>query len=140
MDKQAESSGGSLLGFYNMFTGGALLKGAVFALGIMPYISASIIMQLAGAVVPWIARLQQEGDVGRQKISQYTRYLTIIICLVQSILLLMALSTNPGSLIGQGEDFITNYGKDHNFGQSCLVPYTLNHLPNYWHCHPYVVG
>ncbi|MEL0119338.1 MAG: preprotein translocase subunit SecY [Opitutae bacterium] len=111
MDKQAESSGGSLLGFYNMFTGGALLKGAVFALGIMPYISASIIMQLAGAVVPWIARLQQEGDVGRQKISQYTRYLTIIICLVQSILLLMALSTNPGSLIGQGEDFITNYGK-----------------------------
>jgi len=60
-------SGGSLLGFYNMFTGGALLKGAVFALGIMPYISASIIMQLAGAVVPWIARLQQEGDIGRQK-------------------------------------------------------------------------
>ena len=52
----------------------------------MPYISASIIMQLAGAVVPWIARLQQEGDNGRQKISQYTRYLTIIICLVQSIL------------------------------------------------------
>ena len=50
MDKQAESSGGSLLGFYNMFTGGALLKGAVFALGIMPYISASIIMQLAGAL------------------------------------------------------------------------------------------
>ena len=111
MDEQAESSGGSLLGFYNMFTGGALLKGAIFALGIMPYISASIIMQLAGAVVPWIARLQQEGDVGRQKISQYTRYLTILICLVQSILLLMALGTNPGSLIGQGEDFITKYGR-----------------------------
>lgn len=110
MDEQADSSGGSLLGFYNMFTGGALLKGAVFALGIMPYISASIIMQLAGAVVPWIARLQQEGDVGRQKISQYTRYLTIMICVVQSVLLLMALGSNPGSLIGQGEDFLTKYG------------------------------
>jgi len=104
-------SGGSLLGFYNMFTGGALLKGAVFALGIMPYISASIIMQLAGAVVPWIARLQQEGDIGRQKISQYTRYLTIIICLIQSLLLLMALSNNPGSLIGQSENFIQQYGR-----------------------------
>ncbi len=108
---QQSGNSGSLLGFYNMFTGGALLKGAVFALGIMPYISASIIMQLAGAVVPWIARLQQEGDVGRQKISQYTRYLTIMICIVQSVLLLLALSSNPGSLIGQGEDFIQQYGR-----------------------------
>ncbi|MFP4156545.1 MAG: preprotein translocase subunit SecY [Opitutales bacterium] len=95
-------SGGGLVGFYNMFTGGALLNGAVFALGIMPYISASIIMQLVGAVFPTIARLQQEGDVGRQKINQYTRYLTIGICVVQGLLLLVALSTNPGSLIGQG--------------------------------------
>ncbi len=95
-------AGGGLVGFYNMFTGGALLKGAVFALGIMPYISASIIMQLVGAVFPTIARLQQEGDVGRQKINQYTRYLTLAICVVQGLLLLVALSTNPGSLIGQG--------------------------------------
>ncbi len=95
-------AGGGLVGFYNMFTGGALLNGAVFALGIMPYISASIIMQLVGAVFPTIARLQQEGDVGRQKINQYTRYLTIGICVVQGLLLLVALSTNPGSLIGQG--------------------------------------
>ena len=110
LKQQTDSTSANLLSFYNMFTGGALLKGAVFALGIMPYISASIIMQLAGAVVPWIARLQQEGDVGRQKISQYTRYLTIIICIVQSVLLLMALGSNPGSLIGQGGDFITKYG------------------------------
>jgi len=96
------SAGGGLVGFYNMFTGGALLKGAVFALGIMPYISASIIMQLVGAVFPVIARLQQEGDVGRQKINQYTRYLTLAICVVQGLLLLIALTTNPGSLIGQG--------------------------------------
>ncbi|NQY32570.1 MAG: preprotein translocase subunit SecY [Coraliomargarita sp.] len=93
-------AGGGLVGMFNMFTGGALLNGALFALGIMPYISASIIMQLMGAVFPVIARLQQEGDVGRQKINQYTRYLTIAICLVQGPLLLVALSTNPGSLIG----------------------------------------
>ncbi|MDP4610223.1 MAG: preprotein translocase subunit SecY [Opitutales bacterium] len=101
MSDQA-SAGGGVVGLFNMFTGGALLKGAVFALGIMPYISASIIMQLVGAVFPAIARLQQEGDVGRQKINQYTRYLTLGICAVQGLLLLVALSTNPGSLIGQG--------------------------------------
>lgn len=92
-------AGGGLLGLYNMFTGGALLNGALFALGIMPYISASIIMQLMGAVFPGLARLQQEGDVGRQKINQYTRYLTIAICLVQGLMLLVAFSTNPGSII-----------------------------------------
>jgi preprotein translocase subunit SecY len=96
------SAGGGLVGMFNMFTGGALLNGAVFALGIMPYISASIIMQLVGAVFPSIARLQQEGDVGRQKINQYTRYLTLGICVIQGLLLLVALSTNPASLIGQG--------------------------------------
>ena len=101
MMDQSSASGG-LVGLYNMFTGGALLNGAVFALGIMPYISASIIMQLVGAVFPTIARLQQEGDVGRQKINQYTRYLTIVICIVQGLLLLIALSTNPGSIVGQG--------------------------------------
>jgi len=102
-EEAASSGGAGLLGLYNMFTGGALLNGAVFALGIMPYISASIIMQLMGAVFPTISRLQQEGDVGRQKINQYTRYLTIAICLIQSILLLTALTRNPGTLI-QGFD------------------------------------
>ncbi len=98
----AESGGlaGGLVGFYNMFTGGALLNGAIFALGIMPYISAAIIMQLMGAVFPSIARLQQEGDVGKQKINQYTRYLTMVICVVQGLLLLVALNNNPASLIG----------------------------------------
>jgi len=78
---------------------GALLNGALFALGIMPYISASIIMQLMGAVFPQLARLQQEGEPGRQKISQYTRYLTIVICLIQGGLLALALRDSPGSLI-----------------------------------------
>ena len=93
-EDQSRQGGGGLLGLYNMFTGGALLRGAVFALGIMPYISAAIIFQLLGAVVPSLARLQQEGEVGRQKITQYTRYATLAICLVQSVLLILTLE-NP---------------------------------------------
>ncbi len=96
-EAQTAAGEGSLLGFYNMFTGGALLRGAVFALGIMPYISASIIFQLMGAVVPALARLKQEGEAGQQKLSQYTRYTTLIICFVQAILLVLALE-NPGRL------------------------------------------
>jgi preprotein translocase subunit SecY len=88
---------GAAIGLYNMFTGGALIKGAVCALGIMPYISASIIFQLMTAVVPTLSRLQQEGDVGRQKLTQYTRYATLLICLVQGTLMILALE-NPGKL------------------------------------------
>jgi preprotein translocase subunit SecY len=98
-EAQSRSGGGSLLGLYNMFTGGALLRGAIFALGIMPYISASIVFQLLTAVVPSLARLQQEGEVGRQKLSQYTRYATLVICLVQSVLLILTLQ-NPAKLFG----------------------------------------
>jgi preprotein translocase subunit SecY len=94
---QTAAGGGSIVGLYNMFTGGALLKGAVCALGVMPYISASIIFQLMTAVVPSLSRLQQEGDVGRQKLTQYTRYATLGLCLVQGIMLILALE-NPGKL------------------------------------------
>ena len=94
---QSAGGGGSLVGLYNMFTGGALLRGAVCALGIMPYISASIIFQLMAAAVPSLARLQREGDVGRQKLTQYTRYATVGICLIQGILLILALR-NPSKL------------------------------------------
>jgi preprotein translocase subunit SecY len=94
---QSSSAGGALVSLYNMFTGGALVKGAVCALGIMPYISASIIFQLMTAVVPQLSRLSQEGDVGRQKLTQYTRYATVLICLVQGTLLILALE-NPGRL------------------------------------------
>jgi preprotein translocase subunit SecY len=106
--QQSGGAGGAMVGLYNMFTGGALVKGAVFALGIMPYISASIIFQLMTAVVPTLSRLQQEGDVGRQKLTQYTRYGTLIICLVQGTLLILALE-NPGRLF-PGYDLAT-YGK-----------------------------
>ncbi|MDR0693630.1 MAG: preprotein translocase subunit SecY [Puniceicoccales bacterium] len=97
MMSKASASGG-IMDLYNMFTGGALLKGAIFGLGIMPYISASIIMQLLGAINPALARLQHEGEVGRQKIAQYTRYLTIVVCLIQGWLLVMALANYPDKL------------------------------------------
>ncbi len=95
--KQQSSNASNVLGLYNMFTGGALIKGSVMALGIMPYISASIIMQLMGAVVPTLSRLLQEGEVGRQKINQYTRYATVLICIIQGILLILTLE-NPERL------------------------------------------
>ena len=95
--QQSGGTSGSMIGLYNMFTGGALLKGAVCSLGIMPYISASIIFQLMTAVVPALSRLQQEGDVGRQKITQYTRYATVLICIVQGTLTILALE-NPAKL------------------------------------------
>lgn len=74
---------GTILGLFNMFSGGALERMSILALGIMPYISASIIMQLMSAVVPTLEQLKKEGDAGRRKISQYTRYLTVVLALVQ---------------------------------------------------------
>ena len=76
---------GTLLGLYDMFSGGALEQFSVFVLGIMPYISASIIMQLMQVVMPQIERLSKEGQTGRKKITQYTRYMTIGISVVQSM-------------------------------------------------------
>jgi preprotein translocase subunit SecY len=99
--------GGAMASMYNMFTGGALIKGAVCALGIMPYISASIVFQLMTAVVPALSRLQQEGDVGRQKLTQYTRYATVLICVIQGVLLIWNLE-NPGALF-RGFD-VNTYG------------------------------
>lgn len=75
---------GTLFGLYDLFAGGAFSKAAVFGLGIMPYISASIIFQLLGAVVPFIQRLQKEGEEGRKKITQYTRYGTLLISAMQA--------------------------------------------------------
>ena len=74
---------GTILGMFNMFSGGALERMSILALGIMPYISASIIMQLMTAVSPTLEQLKKEGDAGRRKISQYTRYLTVLLALVQ---------------------------------------------------------
>src|SRR5580698_7959359 len=116
--QQSSTAGGALLGLYNLFTGGALTRGAVCALGIMPYISASIIFQLMTAVVPSLSRLQQEGDVGRQKLTQYTRYATVLICLIQGTLTLLALE-NPAKLFS-GYDVAT-YGSIVLLGQTWFL-------------------
>ncbi len=76
---------GSLFGLYDMFVGGAFRKATIFSLGIMPYISASIIMQLLGAVIPYFQKLQKEGEEGRRKITQYTRYGTVLISAMQAL-------------------------------------------------------
>jgi len=76
---------GSLFGLYDMFAGGAFSKATIFSLGIMPYISASIIMQLLGTVIPYFQKLQKEGEEGRRKITQYTRYGTVLIAAVQAM-------------------------------------------------------
>lgn len=83
MNKIMASSSGTLLGMFNMFSGGALEQLSIIALGIMPYISASIILQLLTVVVPSLERLSKEGDAGRKKINQYTRYGTIFLSVVQ---------------------------------------------------------
>jgi len=88
---------GSFVGLYDLFSGGALQRFAVGTLGIMPYISASIILQLMTAVVPALERLAREGDVGRQKITQYTRYLTVILCVVQGYAM-ATLMQNPAAV------------------------------------------
>jgi len=81
----AQQGGGGLFGFLDMFVGGAFMQAGIFALGIMPYITASIIIQLMGAVVPYFQKLQREGEEGRRKITQLTRYGTVGITALQSI-------------------------------------------------------
>jgi len=83
-DAMANRSSDTLFGFYDLFVGGAFSNAAIFALGIMPYISASIIIQLAGAIVPYFQKLQREGEEGRKKINQLTRYGTVFISALQA--------------------------------------------------------
>jgi preprotein translocase subunit SecY len=85
MRQIVSSSSGSFLGMFNMFSGGALEQMSIFALGIMPYVSASIILQLMSVVVPQLAELRKEGEAGNRKINQYTRYGTVVLSCVQGI-------------------------------------------------------
>ena len=94
---------GTILSLFNMFSGGALERMSIFALGIMPYISASIIMQLMTAVSPQLEQLKKEGEAGRRKISQYTRYLALVLAIVQAIGMSVGLA-------GQGVAFSSDFG------------------------------
>ena len=89
--------GGPLMSFVNIFSGGALRKCAVFGLGVMPYISASIIFQLLVQVIPAFKRLSEEGEAGRKKIQQYTRYATVFLCFFQASMLLSGLRAATGA-------------------------------------------
>jgi preprotein translocase subunit SecY len=100
-----EQQSGTILSMFNMFSGGALSRMSIFALGIMPYISASIIMQMATHVVPSLGQLRKEGETGRQKITQYTRYGTVILCCFQSMAAATALQ-NQGVVINPGSSFV----------------------------------
>jgi preprotein translocase subunit SecY len=96
---------GGILSLFNMFSGGALSRFTVFALGIMPYISASIIMQLLGYVVPSLEQLKKEGESGRRKITQYTRYGTLGLALFQSMGIALALESSAGLVLSPGMGF-----------------------------------
>ncbi|MBI5333059.1 MAG: preprotein translocase subunit SecY [Burkholderiales bacterium] len=100
-----KSQQGGILSLFNMFSGGALSRFTVFALGIMPYISASIIMQLMTYVLPSLEALKKEGEAGRRKITQYTRYGTLLLALFQSLGIAMALEGSAGLVISPGFGF-----------------------------------
>lgn len=102
-----KAASGTLLDFATMFTGGALERFSIFSLGIMPYISASIILQLLAAVVPQLEKLQKEGESGRNTITQYTRYLTIVLSIIQSMMIAYGLESMRGPA---GEAIVLNPG------------------------------
>ncbi|MEK7360765.1 MAG: preprotein translocase subunit SecY [Pseudomonadota bacterium] len=97
-----KSQQGGILGMFNMFSGGALSRFTIFALGIMPYISASIIMQLMTTVSPQLEQLKKEGQAGQRKITQYTRYGTVFLALFQATGISIALESQPGLVLEPG--------------------------------------
>ena len=97
-----QSQQGGILGLFNMFSGGALSRFSVFALGIMPYISASIIMQMLTYVLPSLESLRKEGESGRRRITQYTRYGTVALAVFQAISISVALESQPGLVLDPG--------------------------------------
>jgi preprotein translocase subunit SecY len=101
-----QSQGGGILNLFNMFSGGALSRFSVLALGIMPYISASIIMQLMTYVVPSLEAIKKEGESGRRKITQYTRYGTLVLAVFQAGGIAAALQQSPGLVLNPGTGFI----------------------------------
>ena len=101
-----ESAAGSALGLFDLFSGGNFRQLTIFALGIMPYITASIILQLMQVVFPYLERLQKEGELGRQKITQYTRYLTIVLSVIQSLTIAGTLESQPNLVYHPGPAFV----------------------------------
>jgi len=110
MERIMAQSSGSFLGLFNMFSGGALKQLSIFALGIMPYISASIILQLLTVVVPKLDQLNKEGEAGRKKINQYTRYGTILLSVVQGFFIATWLESNNANYGVYGGNVVIDPG------------------------------
>ena len=100
--RDTDSPLGRAADMMQMFTGGNLGKSSLFGLGIMPYITASIILMLLGEVVPALRKLRQEGQTGHKKIQEYTRYLTVLICIVQSVMFMRMFGTSKYVYAGMG--------------------------------------
>src|SRR3954447_373561 len=103
MQSMSQQTGplGQILGFVSLFSGGSFTQSTIFGLGIMPYISASIIFQLLASVYPPLEKLQKEGESGRKKINEYTRYATVLICIIQAVFWVQFIM-KPASAGGQG--------------------------------------
>ncbi len=104
------NAAGGFLGYFDLFSGGMLRRMTIFALGITPYITASIILQLLTVVIPTLDKLQKEGELGRRKITQWTRYLTVALAIIQSIGIALALQNSDGNFVlnpGLGFIFLT---------------------------------
>src|SRR5690349_1794889 len=97
---------GTLFGFLDLFSGGMFRRLTIFALGIMPYITASIILQLLTVVVPTLEKLQKEGELGRRKITQWTRYLTVILAMIQSAGMATGIQAQEGLVLHPGFGFV----------------------------------
>jgi preprotein translocase subunit SecY len=123
-DLQSQAKNGGVVGFLDLFAGGAITNVSIFFLGIMPYITASIIMQLLQVVIPKLEQWQQEGQVGQKKITQWTRYVTIGLAIIQSTGFVFALHQGKGGLLGfagfQGTDMIPNF----TAGKAALIVLT----------------
>jgi preprotein translocase subunit SecY len=127
-ESMRNQSSNTLFGLYDLFVGGAFSNAAIFALGIMPYISASIIIQLLGAVVPFFQKLQHEGENGRKKINQYTRYGTVIISIMQA----WGVSVRLSSLNANGVPIVPEAVAGVFFTISCVIFLTAGTMFMMW--------
>ena len=123
-DLEAAAEGGGVMGMLQTFSGGAITQFAVFALGIMPYITSSIIMQILGVVIPKLEQWQQQGAVGQRKITQWTRYLGVSIALLQATGITYLFHTGGQGAFGGGTG-TDLFGDNYNQGRFALVVLTL---------------
>ena len=133
LDALQQQGSSGLLGLLNMFSGGAFSNASIFALGIMPYISASIVVQLLGMAIPYFQRLQKEGESGRKKISQITRYLTVIILIFQSPAYIANVAAQlPPEGIYPFDPSVTSHSVLSFFGISSIIMLTAGSMFVMW--------